>query len=234
MELLPKDNKVIDLLGQLKKSEEIYPSALFTNRRQQYQKQMMDIEINAGNKKNTPKSGNGNGAAIATISSKIVETILVVVIAAEAGTAAYFYRAKLSEILKALATPTNVQAASAISSKEIDYLNFKLIEATTTPAATLTTATSSNKLLAMPSPTITEKLSNNGVNISITSTPKPNGNNGNHYGQTPKSERIIDNNGGNNNHNSSGNDGNGQNHNNNGDGNNHNGGGNGASHNGKP
>ena len=237
----------MDLLGKLKTSDVTYPPDMLAARRQHYLQQIANIGFGMGASagiKNTAKGGNGI-AATATLTSKILETILVAAIAIEASTAAYIYRSKIADIFKTHTSSSNVHE-TVHPSRNISSSNSKLVEATETPFATVTViASSTNTPSATPSDTpssgIVASNNNNNGGANVNSTPNPNGNNGNHYGQTPKPERTKDNNkggnnnnnDGNNNHHNSGNghNGGGDNNDHGGDNNHHNGGGNG-NHNG--
>jgi hypothetical protein len=133
-----------------------------------------------------------------------------VAIIAEAGTAAYFYRDKLADVLKTFVASTEVQE---IISPPVITTSLTASIATPSPEQTFTPEfenTATPQLLIVseapaevavtptqtPGPSILN--ATNPVNATaaqVNPLPDPNGNNGNHYGQTPKPERTKENNG---------------------------------------
>jgi len=192
MELDPDDNKkVIDLLSKLKNTGGAYPSDILASRRQNYLKQVANIGLGIGvgaGLKNAAKGGNSSGT-IANATSKILETALVAAIVIEAGTVAYLYRDKIAEMVRTYTNSSNVQEVvtqpeeNVTSAPEsINLITTILVIPSVTPSGT-------------PSPVSTIANSNeNSAGLSVDSTPSPNGNNGNHFGQTPKPERPNGNN----------------------------------------
>ncbi len=207
MEINPEDKQIIDLLSRLKNSNGAYPSDIFASRRQNYLKQVANVGLGIGvgaGLKNAAKSGNGAGTA-ATVTSKILETALIAAIAIEAGTVAYLYREKIANAGRIFIDSSNVQE-TASPANEATFPDSEPAEATEfpvviviTPSGTVTTTPSvtAPSLLSSntPSPDVAgDTSSNNGANVTTNATPAPNGNNGNHYGLTPKPERTKDNN----------------------------------------
>ena len=195
MELYPpNDNKVINLLSKLKKLNGMYPPDIYAARRQTYLRQVASVGVGIGagvGIKNAIKGGNGAIGTVATITSKILEAVLITAIVAEVGAAAYLYRNKIIDVIKTYTGLSNVRevAPSVINTSSN---NSGLVEATKTPFAT----PSDIPTYTLVPPIV---IINNNVNPSV--TPKPGGDNGNHYGNTPKPERTKDkgNNNGNNN-----------------------------------
>jgi len=220
MDLSPEDKKVIDLLSKLKNSNGSYPSDILTARRQAYLKQVANVGLGVGinsGLKNVTKIGNGSGAVTTTITSKILETALIAAIAVEAGAATYLYRDKLANLVKTYTHSSSVQEVGTLPSNNGSSVRPGLIETLESPSATITTP--SNTPPVTPSGTPGPELAgvnNNGTDTNINATPKPGGDNGNHYGQTPKPERTQDNN---NNNNGGNNNGGGGSNNNGGGGN---------------
>ena len=200
MEILPDDEKVVELLSKLKNSNGGYPSDMLASRRQMYLKQVANIGIGVGigaAMKNTVKSGNGAGAT-ATITSKILEVALVAAIAIEAGTAAFLYRDKIADLVKTYTSPANTQVAVP-TSDDIASTDPALVEIIESPSATATPVTPSLTPSGTQSPQVAVNNNGNtgaGTNVGANSTPNPGGNNGNHFGQTPKPARTIENNDG--------------------------------------
>ena len=216
MELNPDDKKVIDLLSKLKNTNGGYPSDILAARRQAYLKQVANVGLGIGvgaGIKNAAKNGNGVGA-VATITSKILETTLIAAIAIEAGAVAYIYRDKIVDLIRTYTGSSN-------NAQESGSSNTGLIEPTVSPPATVTTpsatAATPSVTVTTPSSTVTVTAgtpspnvagNNNSSGVSVNATPKPGDNNGNHYGQTPKPERTKDNNNNNNDKNNDGGSGN--------------------------
>jgi hypothetical protein len=199
MELNPDDKKVIDLLSKLKNTNGGYPSDILAARRQAYLKQVANVGLGIGvgaGIKNAAKNGNGVGA-VATITSKILETTLIAAIAIEAGAVAYIYRDKIVDLIRTYTGSSNAQESGSSSTG--------LIEPKVSPSATVTTpsatAATPSVTVTTPSGTVTvttgtpsPNVAGNNNSSSVNVTPKPGGNNGNQYGLTPKPERTKDNN----------------------------------------
>jgi hypothetical protein len=222
MELNPEDKKVVDLLSKLKSSNGAYPSDILAARRQAYLKQVANVGLGIGigtGLKNAAKTGNGSGAVATTITSKILETALIAAIAVEAGSVAYLYRDKLADLVKTYTHSSNVQEVTPPSDNGSSLIP-ELIETLESPSATITTPSNTPPVTPSGTPgTELAGVNNNGTDTNINATPKPGGDNGNHYGQTPKPERTQDNN---NNSNNGGNNNGGGGSNNNGGGGNKN------------
>jgi len=193
MEPVSNDEKVVQLLSKLKDSDGGYPGDMLASRRQNYLKQVanvgMGIGIGAGIK-HAAKTGNGAGTT-ATITSKILETALVAAIAVEASTAAYLYRDKISDFVKTYTNSSSVQAAPPTATDK-SLANPDVAEVVLTPSITTLVTTPSGT----PSPELAgdNTSNNNNTNLGANSTPNPGGNNGNHFGQTPKPVRTKENN----------------------------------------
>lgn len=194
MEFDLQDQEIIKLLTKLKDARAEYPQGLLAARRQTYLKRMAEIGLGIGANtgiENAAKNGKVPSPSPAT--STLLETALVVAIIAEAGTAAYFYRDKLADFFQTITTSTRVQE---VTTPPI-FTTLEVQGVTLSPVVTPT----------FLSPTISE--SPTGIAITPTTTPNPgviddniegttpanfapvpNGNNGNHYGQTPKPERT--------------------------------------------
>lgn len=211
MEFSSSDKQVVDLLSKLKNTGGTYPAAMMASRREAYMKQIanMGLGIGIGTRiKNTAKSGTGAGT-VATITSKILETALITAIVLEAGAAAYLYRDKIASLIRSsntssssvqeVSTPSEDAAApSKVSVKSTespsDTVTVPSSTATTAPSSTVTTPPNTVTVIVVtPSPQAAGN-QNSGVNINSGVTPNPGGNNGNHYGQTPKPEQTKDNN----------------------------------------
>ena len=219
MEINAKDTDVFQLLKQLKESEGPYPKELLVNRRQHYLKQVAEISAAAGvaaTLKHTAQGAQGTGTGLSSSVSTLIETLLVIAIFAEAGAVTYFYRDKLAALYNNLTKSPKVEQVSnppVISSPVAD------VAPTITPAFTLTVTETAvitpSQLAELPTAqesiqsaisTDTKTTQNTSQSTSSTdtsntqeanqsgnpaiSTPAPNGNNGNHYGQTPLPART--------------------------------------------
>jgi len=213
MEFNPEDREVIRQLRKLKQVDKEYPSELFAARRQRFLRRMGEISLGLG-------AGVGLHQAIKSakalptspVTSKLLETVLVVAIVAEAGAVTYFYRDKLADLLKTFVASPEIQEiisppvmptslTTTISTPFSEHTFTPEPENTSTPqvltaseapaglAVTLTQTPDPNLLNATTAVNATAAQSN--------STPDPNGNNGNHYGQTPRPERTKENSGNN-------------------------------------
>lgn len=208
MEHLPEDEEIVNLLGRLKNANGTYPPGMLAAQRERYLKQVANVGLGIGvgtGLKNGTKNGGNTGGAASTITGKVLESVLVAAIVVEAGTAAYLYRDKLAHVISSRISPTAAGEVFNIPSNEV----------TENPIPTGTEVLPTPSVSVTPSVTVSvtpgADLSgddNNGTNVTANGTPDPNGNNGNHYGLTPKPERTKDNNGNNNNTNNNGGGGN--------------------------
>jgi hypothetical protein len=201
MEFEPKDIDVVQLLKKLKASNGVYPQEMLVSRRQGYLKQVAEISGAAGlsmGLRNITRNGGGAGAAPAA--GALVEALLVVAILTEAGAVAYFYRDKVRDLFQSSSNSPQVEIVSEIPEA---VSTIAILDATLTPEVTATwTVTETETPTPFDTPTVElavqatqqnvdESGSNNGTNPSSSvSTPNPNDDNGNHYGQTPKPERT--------------------------------------------
>ena len=219
MEFSSSDKQVIDLLSKLKNTGGTYPAAIMASRREAYMKQMANIGLGIGigtRIKNVAKSGTGAGA-VATVTSKILETALIAAIVIEAGAAAYLYRDKIASLISKYTGSSNTQESGSSSAGLVEPKISPSATVTTpsataaTPSVTVTTPSGTVTVTTgTPSPNVADN--NNSSSVGVNTTPKPGNNNGNHYGQTPNPERTKDNNNNNdkNNDGSSGNTDNGK------------------------
>src|SRR5215213_2822179 len=182
-----QDQEVIKLLKQLKKAGAEYPQDLLVARRQRYQVRMAQIGLGVGTNmgiKNQRTSGPPSAAGT------LLETILVVAILAEASAVGYFYRDKVTDFLQKITSGPSVEEVTpppVPTTMEVQGI---------TPSPVLTSTSISPTLAesATGTPDAAFVEENNSAATQANSTPDPNGNNGNHYGQTPKPERTKENN----------------------------------------
>lgn len=191
-----QDKEIVRLISKLKDADGKYPPDLLAARRQRYLKQMGQIGLGMGVGTGIKNVGKGGKTpALATTTSKVLESALLVAIVAETGTVAYFYRDKLAEIYQKIAKESRVQEVlpSPVHTEQaIQGITPSPALSSTHPSPTLSVSPTAIELSSTPIPGVVEE--NN--TISASSTPAPNvnngnnGNNGNHYGQTPKPERT--------------------------------------------
>jgi len=186
----PQDKEIVRLLTKLKDTDGKYPPDLFAARRQGYLRQMGEIGLGIGvgvGTKNALKSG--KAPAFSSATSTVLESALVVAIVAEAGTVAYFYRDKLAELFQTITKEARGQEVTPPpihTELEIQGVTPSPAVTATLPSVTLSVSPTGTELTSTPVPGVAEE--NN--TISGNSTPAPGGNNGNHYGQTPKPQRT--------------------------------------------
>ena len=185
-----QDKEIVRLLTKLKDTDGKYPPDLFAARRQGYLRQMGEIGLGIGvgvGTKNAVKSG--KAPAFSSATSTVLESALVVAIVAEAGTVAYFYRDKLAELFQTITKEARGQEVTPPpihTELEIQGVTPSPAVTATLPSVTLSVSPTGTELTSTPVPGVAEE--NN--TISGNSTPAPGGNNGNHYGQTPKPQRT--------------------------------------------
>jgi hypothetical protein len=182
-----QDQEVIKLLTQLKKTGAEYPQDLLVVRRQRYLVRMAQIGLGVGT-----NMGNKNQRASGPLpaAGTLLETILLVAIVAEASAVGYFYRDKVTDFLQKITSPAVVEEVSTLPVPTV----FETQAMTPSPflTATVTSPTLAQSISGTPAPGFIEN--DNAAATQANSTPDLNGNNGNHYGQTPKPERTRENN----------------------------------------
>jgi hypothetical protein len=188
-----QDKEIVRLLTKLKDTDGKYPPDLLAARRKGFLTQMGQIGLGIGvgaGIKNAISSA--KAPVLSSATSTILESALVVAIVAETGTVAYFYRDKLADIFKTI----NNEAGSheitprPVVATELGIQGVTPSRAVTAmlPSVTLSVSPTGTELTSTPVPGVAED--NN--TISADSTQAPNGNNGHHYGQTPKPQRTKD------------------------------------------
>lgn len=211
MEFDPQDQDIINLLTKLKDVASEYPEPMLVGRRQSFLKQMTEIGLGAGA---VPSITNAPGhthtpGKISPFTSTLLEAALITAIVIETSTMAYFYRGKLASFFETITTNSKIEQGTPLPvvPTSLEIQNVSPSPAATTTLAPATSITESAAL--MVTSTSTPVPGNTLEANQASSTPDPKGNNGNHYGQTPKPERTKTNNGNNNNNNgNNGNNGN--------------------------
>ncbi len=186
MDFDEKDNKVIELLVQLKNAEGGYPVEMMALRRQNYIKQLAAMSIGVGGINTFARvRKSGWGASLPRATSTLLETALIVAIVVEVGAMAFINREKVNEFLRTLSNQPKVEEVQ-VSPEPALLITETSVTNTLDPTESSTpTGTPTPQLLLVTS-TSTEKSNF----VQPGSTPKPKDNNGNHYGQTPKPERT--------------------------------------------
>jgi hypothetical protein len=216
MDVDPEDQEIIRLLTKIKEAEAEYPEHLLVERRRSYLKRMGEVSLGIPAEtgiKDAPKDVKPTNISPAT--TTLVETALVIAIIAEAGTVAYFYRDRLTDFFRRVVAEPRVQEVTpspvVTTSFEIQAIVPSPALTVTVPSATIWSPPSPTGVAVTPTGTpapdvIPGVVDNNGISTAATgevnvlnATPGPNdssvnnGNNGNHYGQTPRPERTKEN-----------------------------------------
>src|SRR5215212_7233028 len=184
-----QDQEVIKLLKQLKQAGAEYPQDLLVARRQRYLVRMAQIGLGVGTNmgiKNQRTSGPSPAAGT------LLETILLVAIVAEASAVGYFYRDKVTNFLQKITSPAVVEVEEVSTLPVPTGFETQAVHPSPFLTATAISPTLTQSVSGTPAPNFIEN--DNAAATQASSTPDPNGNNGNHYGQTPKPERTKDNN----------------------------------------
>jgi hypothetical protein len=212
MEFDPQDQNIVKLLTKLKGVGGSYPEHMLAARRQSYLARIAEIEmgLNAGKgSANPPKNGGGGAPNPAPVTSTILETALVVTMIVEASAVAYFYRDKFTNLFETTTSGPRVQEVTpppvVTSALEVAGVSPSPAVTVTLPSLTLDVSASPSIIPVTasntPIPGVADNNTNTTNNTTSTgadqskSTPVPNvsnGDQGNHYGQTPKPERTKD------------------------------------------
>lgn len=189
MTLETRDAEIAHLFEKLKGIETGYPPHLLEARRLYFRQRVAEVSLGLGvstvtNNSTKPKSGEGG-----TRTGKIIELLLLVAIAGEASATIYFYRNRIVDYIRTYNATPQVAQTSPPSNPVSAILN---PSATSAPSSIEISPTLTITPTSFAIPTGTT-----GANLAAgnqgNSTPEPNGNNGNHFGQTPKPERTKDN-----------------------------------------
>ncbi|HUE99205.1 MAG TPA: hypothetical protein VMN99_08105 [Anaerolineales bacterium] len=201
-----QDEEVIRLLTRLKEADREYPQDLLAARRQRYLKRMGEIGLGIGTGLEIERAVESvKPPTPATVTSTLLETALVVAIVVEASAVAYFYREKLADLFQTITTSPEIQEIISPPGISTPAVAGMVTPSPVIPSTILLQTISESPTETMPTPTRTpspagiveETSPSSGEATQVSSTLIPNGNNGNHYGQTPKPERTKENNGNN-------------------------------------
>jgi hypothetical protein len=195
MEFDPQDLDIVALLTRLKDTAGEYPEQLFVGRRQSFLKQMTEVSLGIGTTggiKNSLKKT--NISKVFPFTGTLLEAALIAAIVLEASAMAYIYRERLADFFQTITANSKIE--QAIPPVFPTSLEVESTDPSPTVTSTLTSATPIlEPALALLTPTGTPIPGATLGPNQLSATPDPKGNNGNHYGQTPKPERTKDNNG---------------------------------------
>ena len=195
MEIEPEEQQIVDLLTKLKNRGGKYPKNLLESRRQVYLSQIASvgagIGIGAGIKAVTKVSKAGSSVHLPAVSAtSLIESVLVVAIVVQAGIVAYNYRDNIVDIFKSFSSvPTDVSIPVTGSSvpdvvtSDTPVATIETPTVTETPSVTVTVETTDT---TEASSSESENGSTTSQDTTITETPQPHDDNGNHFGQTPR------------------------------------------------
>jgi hypothetical protein len=204
---------VFQLLKNLKDTNGTYPQELLAARRQGYLRQVAEVSGGAGLAaalKTTVKSTHAAGTGSLPSAGTLVESLLIVAIAAEASTVAYLYRDNFADLYQNITrSPQVVEVAnppvvvSPIPDFEFTPTPVFTEELTATSTETITPVGTPSVLAELPATNHRDDLGQGNDQGTATtntlpgvvSTQRPddgNDDNGNHYGLTPKPVRTID------------------------------------------
>ena len=200
MELDPKDYDIVKLLTKIKNANGVYPPELLTPRRQTYLRRVAEIGLGFGvvtGLKTTLKNGD-KARTFSSTASGLIEIALLLAIVTEAGAAAYIYRDQISELIESFSAQPKVEEVTSVpetifSTELPELVLTELTQATPTPE-TNGTPSPSGTIVASAAAINTQNNQGdqNNPGTQSNSTPDPNGNNGNHFGQTPKPDRTSE------------------------------------------
>jgi hypothetical protein len=184
------DQKVIDLLSKLKNDPSAYPSELLELRRRKYMQKAVQVGFAIGTGAGLKNILKGGASRVTPTAGTWLEAALVIAIVLEVSTAAYVYRHKLADLLgTGLPTPGVQEVApppvvtSLLSLTEISVVPTVTGTETRTATPTLSDIVDNNSNSNSNGNNESSNYSSGGNNQAA-STPAPNGNNGNHFGQT--------------------------------------------------
>jgi hypothetical protein len=187
-----QDKEIVRLLTKLKDADGNYPPDLLAARRDGYLRQMGEIGLILAAGKGIKNAVQSTKAPVlSSATSTVLESALVVAIAAEAGTVAYFYRDKVADFFKTITQETKVQEVSPSlvpTGLVVQGVSPSPAVASTLPSTSLAINPTELESSNTPVPDVVEQ--NNALSVDATPSPKGQNNNGNHYGQTPKPERT--------------------------------------------
>lgn len=213
MDYEEQDSEVVRLLSRLRETESPYPADLMAARRQRFVKEIAALGLGTAAAvavKGAAKAA--GGASTLPLASTVVETALIVAIVAEAGFVAFVNRAKVLDFIQTSLGQPSVShvTPAAESSRPLLAPSETTFIVTADPTLPPTLVTETATAVGTPSPemaivTAAAAAEADTSEEQLNATPVPNGdtydggnngNNGNHYGQTPAPERTKESGGG--------------------------------------
>ena len=196
------DKDVLQLLTKIKMSDSHYPQDMIESRRDMFTKQAAALAVlKKAGLNGTNETGASQTATTATTTSsstttgiggmsvgKLLETLLVIAIVAEAGVATYVYREKIAEFFSSTFGP-KVEQVSNPGNNSSDTIAETVEETATATETPLPPGYT-------PSATQADNNGNGSGNTKAESTPEPDDGNGLHLGQTkqpsqpPKKDQV--------------------------------------------
>ena len=196
------DKEVLQLLTKIKMSDSHYPQDMIESRRDMFTKQAaaMAVLMKAG-LNGTNGTGASQTATSATTTSsstatgiggmsagKLLETLLVIAIVAEAGVATYVYREKITEFFSSTFGPKVEQVSNPENNSSDTIANNEISITETvsseTPEGTATATETPLPPGYTPSAAQADNNGNDAGNPQVEATPEPDNGNGLHLGQT--------------------------------------------------
>ncbi|RPI94992.1 MAG: hypothetical protein EHM40_04710 [Chloroflexi bacterium] len=200
MEFGPQDQAIARLLTALKQGDDEYPENMLVTQRRSYLKRMTEIQSGIRAEKGARNTvDNTNSPHGSPVGSTLLEAALIVAIVAEASVMAYFYRDRLTDFFETLTEGSRVQEVTPSpvlpASPELQGVSPSLATTSTSPITTMAGSFTAILITSTgtPVPGIPVDITGTADVSQLDSTPVPDGNNGNHYGQTPKPERTREN-----------------------------------------
>lgn len=191
MEFDPKDLDIVSLLTKLKDTNGGYPSKLLASRRKRYLEHVANIGLGIGvgaAHRNMTRSGK-SAAGSSTAAGTLIETALVLAIVAQASAAAYIYRDRLKDLIQSFSSTPRAEEVTSPTVVNSPQPQVPIIPSETEPPILLESPVSI-PTVDTPAPFFTGEANQAEGDVQIASTPNPGGNQGNHYGQTPKPDRT--------------------------------------------
>jgi hypothetical protein len=180
------------LLKKLKDVNDEYPEKLLVARRRSFLKRMTEVGFGIGGDLKIIHAK----PLVSPIRGTLLEIALVVAIAAEAGTMAYFYRSKLASFFDIFITAPRVEETAPPAAQSTPLERPAVQASPVPPPAVVSPAGITAAPTSTAIPAIVSSNTPGASPSGSTPVPKDNkGNHGNHYGQTPKPERTKENNG---------------------------------------
>ncbi len=195
MDFEPHDQDIIGLLTRLKDTSGEYPEQMRVARRQRFLKHMAEIELGiSGDRAGRKPAGRKKPPGASSTTGTLLQTVIIAALIAEASLMAYFYREQLADFFKTITTGPGIEQLTPAPVVPTP-LEIQGLSPSAAVASTATAADPTAHALTPAAGSLPAAFEDQSLTAEINSTPVPNGNNGHHYGQTPKPERTKENNG---------------------------------------